>query len=165
MNALAAFIPCTLLCAHKSHFPHFIHPSPALLFEYTSQQYKHGVGTVVYLSPGYLAVFPVTTCTRLGLGCFYRLWLQVIQHWCYKSGRLNWAPCFPLWLPSTVAGGRNFCLQCDASIVNTCVWLERWLKCFINKTLKSQLCSSSLAFALQLACNAFHGALSRWIRN
>ena len=37
-----AFIPCTLVYAHKSHSSHFIHPSSALLFDYTSEQYKHG---------------------------------------------------------------------------------------------------------------------------
>ena len=43
-----ALILCTLLCAHKSHYPHLIHPSPALLFEYTPEQYKHGVVTVFF---------------------------------------------------------------------------------------------------------------------
>ena len=28
-----ASIPCTHLCGHKSHYPTFIHPYPALLFE------------------------------------------------------------------------------------------------------------------------------------
>ena len=35
----------------------------------------------------------------------------------------------------------------------------------LSKTLKSQLCGSLLVFELQLACNAFHGVLSRWTRN
>ena len=44
-----AFIPCTLLCAQESNYPHFTHPYPALLFEYTSEQYKHGVIIVFFL--------------------------------------------------------------------------------------------------------------------
>ena len=35
----------------------------------------------------------------------------------------------------------------------------------LSKTLKSQLCGSLLVFVLQLACNEFHGALTRWTRN
>ena len=43
-----AFVPCTLLCAHELNSPNFIHPSPALLFEYTPEQYKRGVVTVFF---------------------------------------------------------------------------------------------------------------------
>ena len=47
---------------------------------------------------------------------------------------------------------------------NTYVGLKDVLN-VLSKTLKSQFCGSLLDFVLQLACNAFHGALSRWIRN
>ena len=129
-NERPAFILCTLLCAHESNSPHFIHPSPTLLFEYTPEQYKHDIVTVffwfnslffAFVSFSWLSrcFFLVTTCTRLGLGWFYRLlWLHTpyntalnlskLAHW-----RLKWAPGVPLWPPSTVVADRYFCLQCN----------------------------------------------------
>ena len=47
-NERPAFIPCTLLCAHESNAPHFVHPSPTLPFEYTPEQYKYGIVTVFF---------------------------------------------------------------------------------------------------------------------
>ena len=55
-------------------------------------------------------------------------------------------------------------LSAHASIVNTYVGMKD-VSNVLSKTLKSQLCGSPLGFVLQLACNAFHGARSRWIRN
>ena len=72
-----SFIPCTLLCAHESHSPHVIHPSPTLLFEYTLRTIqpwrRHCFcfeltlpSSPLYLSLAILLFFLVTTCTRLG---------------------------------------------------------------------------------------------------
>ena len=127
-----AFIPCTLLCAHKSYSPHFIHPSPASLFEYTSgsEQYKHGAVTVflliqlsllrlcLYLSLGYnCCSFPVScnhlyaVGARLYLPSFVATYNAALTLPKWAHWRLRWAPGVPLWPPSTVVGGRNFCLQ------------------------------------------------------
>ena len=53
-------------------------------------------------------------------------------------------------------------LYAHASIVSTSL---KDVSNILSKTLKSQLCGTLLVFVLQLACNAFHGALSRWTRN
>ena len=56
-------------------------------------------------------------------------------------------------------------LYVHASIVSTYMWGLKDVSTILSKTLKSQLCGSLLLFVLQLACNAFHGALTRWTRN
>ena len=57
-------------------------------------------------------------------------------------------------------------LYAHASIVSTDImWGLKDVSNILSKTLKSQLCGSLLVFGLQLACNTFHGALSRWTRN
>ena len=55
-------------------------------------------------------------------------------------------------------------LYAHASIVSTYVGLERCVKYFIENA-KITVMWLVLVFLLQLACNAFNGALSRWTRN
>ena len=118
MNALRSY-PAQSLCAHKSHSPHFIHPSPALLFKYTSEQYKHGVVTVFFLFNSLFFAFVsfswLSCCfscnhysvgARLILPSSVALKLPKLAHlW------LKLAPGVPLWPTSTVVGSRPF-LQC-----------------------------------------------------
>ena len=63
----------------------------------------------LYLSLGYLAVFP---CNHLySVGARLNLPSSVatkLAHW-----RLKWAPGVPLCPPCTVVADRHFCLQCD----------------------------------------------------
>ena len=122
-NERPAFIPCTLLCAHESNSPPFIHPSPTFLFGYTPEQYKHGIvplfsfdltlsSSALYFSLGYLAVFSCNHMYSVGARLILpysvatyntSLKLPKLAHW-----RLKWAPGVPLWPRSTVVVDRHF---------------------------------------------------------
>ena len=125
-NERPAFIPCTLLCAHESNSPPFIHPSPTLLFEYTQNNTNMASNlfsfdltlssSPLYLSLGYLAVFSCNHMHLVGARLILpssvatyntALKLPKLVHW-----RLEWAPGVPLWPPSTMVADRHFCLQC-----------------------------------------------------
>ena len=71
----------------------------------------------LYLSLGYLAVFPCNHLYSVGARLILpssvatyntALKLPKLAHW-----RLKWAPGVPLCHPCTVVADRHFCLQCD----------------------------------------------------
>ncbi len=124
-------------CVHTLHInvcpSHILHPSSILLLLCSANTPQNNtnmasslcfffwfnslVFAFVSFSWLYCCSVPVTTCTRLGLGYFYRLlWLHnntalMLPKWAHW--RLKWVPGVLRWPPSTMDGGRHFCLQCD----------------------------------------------------
>ena len=97
-----AFIPCSLLCPQVTYST--LHPSFSCfalrIHLRTIQTWRRHCFSFdltlffafVSFSWLYCCSFPVTTCTRLGLGCFYRLlWLHNNTALTLPKWRLKWA--------------------------------------------------------------------------